>query len=109
MKNETLILLFNFFIVLIGNISSAITTTVKDDNTALHTCDDLPPKTLTTAVNTFTVTNNNPNGPGSLHQAIIDSNNASGADIITFSAAFTINITGTSLSDAFPEINDDLY
>jgi hypothetical protein len=39
--------------------------------------------------NTYTVTNTNPFGPGSLDQAIIDANTNPGADVITF------NITGT--------------
>ena len=33
---------------------------------------------------TFSVTNANDAGPGSLRQAIINANNAAGADIITF-------------------------
>ncbi len=44
--------------------------------------------------NNFTVTNNNNSGTGSLRQAIIDANAASGAPhTITFNAAYTITLT----------------
>ena len=64
------------------------------------------------AAATFTVTNTNNSGGGSLRQAITDANNAAGADTITFSispgtAPFTItptsalpSITGTATIDA---------
>jgi len=45
---------------------------------------------------TFTVTNLNDNGAGSLRQAIIDANNAAGADTVTFQAGLTGTITLTS-------------
>ena len=45
---------------------------------------------------TFTVTNTNDSGPGSLRQAITDSNNAPGADTINF------NIAGTGLKTISP-------
>lgn len=84
-------------------------STDKKQNTIVKSCSNLSVNTYSSVVNTFTVTNNNQTGPGSLHQPIIDSNNAVAADIITFSAAFTININGASdaISDAFPEINDN--
>lgn len=53
---------------------------------------------------TYEVTNTADSGPGSLRQAIIDANNHSGADLITF----TITEPGPytiSLSSALPEIN----
>jgi hypothetical protein len=39
---------------------------------------------LSQALSTFTVTNNDDSGPGSLRQAIIDANANAGADVITF-------------------------
>ncbi len=48
----------------------------------------LPPKPA--FASTFTVTNTNDSGAGSLRQAVIDANNNSGADLITF------NISGCS-------------
>jgi hypothetical protein len=52
---------------------------------------------------TYTVTNTNPSGPGSLRQAILNTNNNAGYDIINF------GITGTIvLTDALPAIDDDL-
>jgi predicted outer membrane repeat protein len=44
----------------------------------------------------FTVTNLNPNGPGSLAQAVIDSNNNPGADRVLFQSGLsgTISLTG---------------
>jgi MYXO-CTERM domain-containing protein len=45
---------------------------------------------------TFTVTNLNDNGAGSLRQAIVDANNAAGADTVTFQAGLTGTITLTS-------------
>ena len=48
---------------------------------------------------TFTVTNSNDSGSGSLRQAIADANAAAGADSIEFAAAFTgqtIALTGAS-------------
>ncbi|HEX3228792.1 MAG TPA: hypothetical protein VHQ95_07485, partial [Pyrinomonadaceae bacterium] len=42
---------------------------------------------LSQALSTFTVTNNNDSGPGSLRQAIIDANESAGADVITFNIA----------------------
>ena len=44
---------------------------------------------------TFTVTNLNDSGAGSLRQAIIDANAAAGADIITFSVSGTIPLAST--------------
>ena len=52
---------------------------------------------------TFTVTNLNDNGAGSLRQAIIDANAAGGADSITFDVAGTIN-----LQTALPDISEQL-
>ncbi len=48
---------------------------------------------------TFNVTNNNDSGPGSLRQAIIDSNSVSGTNVIEMSAISgqTINLTGGQL------------
>jgi uncharacterized repeat protein (TIGR01451 family) len=52
---------------------------------------------------TYTVTNTNDNGPGSLRQAILDANANAGHDTIDF------GITGTIvLADALPAIDDDL-
>jgi parallel beta-helix repeat protein len=45
---------------------------------------------------TFNVTNLNDNGAGSLRQAIVDANNAAGADMVTFQAGLTGTITLTS-------------
>lgn len=45
---------------------------------------------------TFTVTNLNDSGAGSLRQAITDANNAAGADIVAFQAGLTGTITLTS-------------
>lgn len=45
---------------------------------------------------TFTVSNLNDSGAGSLRQAIIDANNSSGADTITFDAGLTGTITVSS-------------
>ncbi|WP_422361567.1 BspA family leucine-rich repeat surface protein [Reichenbachiella sp.] len=45
--------------------------------------------------NTYTVSNNNDSGTGSLRQAILDANANSGADQITFSGSFTITIDAT--------------
>src|SRR3954447_17937493 len=42
---------------------------------------------------TFTVTNLNDSGPGSLRQAISDANNAAGPDVVTFRAGLTGTIT----------------
>jgi hypothetical protein len=52
---------------------------------------------------TFSVTNANDNGAGSLRQAIINANNAAGADTITFDSTFfstarTINLTTGELA-----------
>ncbi len=54
---------------------------------------------------TYTVTNTNASGPGSLHQAILDANGNSGHDTIDFapSVSGTIVLTGT-----LPQIDDDL-
>jgi hypothetical protein len=45
---------------------------------------------------TFTVTNLNDAGPGSLRQAVLGANGAAGADLITFQAGLTGTITLTS-------------
>lgn len=56
----------------------------------------------TNAAATFTVTNTNDSGAGSLRQAITDANTAAGADTIVFDASFntarTIGLAGTVLS-----------
>ncbi len=52
---------------------------------------------------TYTVTNTNPSGPGSLRQAIIDANSNAGHDTIDFGITGTIVLTG-----ALPAIGDDL-
>ncbi|MEW6211875.1 MAG: right-handed parallel beta-helix repeat-containing protein, partial [Acidobacteriota bacterium] len=52
---------------------------------------------------TFTVTNTDDNGPGSLRQAILDANAMAGADTISFSVTGTI-----MLMSALPIITDDL-
>ena len=44
---------------------------------------------------TFNVTNLDDNGAGSLRQAIVDANNAAGADVVTFQAGLTGTITLT--------------
>ncbi|QLE40356.1 hypothetical protein FD723_07730 [Nostoc sp. C052] len=55
-------------------------------------------------MSTFTVTNTNNSGTGSLRQAILDANALSGKDIINFGGLFTdglahkINLTGSGLS-----------
>ena len=51
----------------------------------------------------FTVSNTNDSGPGSLRQAILDANATAGADVITFSISGTITLGST-----LPTINDDL-
>ena len=45
---------------------------------------------------TFNVTNLNDNGAGSLRQALVDANNAAGADTVTFQAGLTGTITLTT-------------
>ncbi len=42
---------------------------------------------------TFTVTNANDSGAGSLRQAILDANAAAGTNTITFNADYTITLT----------------
>ena len=58
--------------------------------------------------NTFTVTNTNDSGAGSLAQAITDANNLPGADVIAFkipgAGVHTITVTG----DGLPGIVDDV-
>ncbi|MGD8452380.1 MAG: Ig-like domain-containing protein [Phycisphaerae bacterium] len=54
---------------------------------------------------TYTVTNTNDSGGGSLRQAIIDANANGGPDAIAFDAAVTGTIT---LASALPAITDDL-
>ena len=49
--------------------------------------------------NTFTVTNANDSGSGSLRQAITDANNNAGADMIDFNISGTGQKTITILSD----------
>jgi hypothetical protein len=46
-----------------------------------------PSVAMTQAAATFTVTNTNDTGPGSLRQAIMDANNNAGADMISFNIA----------------------
>ena len=58
-----------------------------------------------TAAATFTVTNTNDSGPGSLRQALIDANAAAGADDIAFTFAPPATI---SLLSALPAITDPL-
>lgn len=53
--------------------------------------------------NTYTVSNTNDSGPGSLRQAITDANNNPGADVIDFSVAGTVN-----LLSGLPTINQPL-
>jgi parallel beta-helix repeat protein len=48
------------------------------------------------AAATFTVTNLNDSGPGTLRQAIADANAAAGADVVTFQAGLTGTITLTT-------------
>ena len=56
-------------------------------------------------VASFVVTNTNDSGPGSLRQAIVDSNETASADTITFS----VSVPGTiMLSSALPTITGDL-
>ena len=52
---------------------------------------------------TYTVTNTDPSGPGSLHQAILDANANAGHDTIDFGISGTIVLTGE-----LPLIDDDL-
>ncbi|HMS92661.1 MAG TPA: right-handed parallel beta-helix repeat-containing protein, partial [Candidatus Saccharibacteria bacterium] len=52
---------------------------------------------------TYTVTNNNDSGAGSLRQAILDANSNPGADIIVFDNAYTIQPTS-----ALPNITDEV-
>lgn len=54
---------------------------------------------------TFTVTNTNDSGPGSLRQALTDANNSAGADTINFNIAGTGQKTITILSD-LPHISE---
>lgn len=51
----------------------------------------------------YTVTNTNPSGPGSLRQAILDANANPGYDTVDFSVSGTIVLTG-----ALPAVDDDL-
>jgi hypothetical protein len=51
----------------------------------------------------FTVTNTNDSGPGSLRQAILDANGTTGADTITFTLSGTITLAST-----LPAIADEL-
>ena len=57
------------------------------------------------AAATFTVTNTNDTGPGSLRQALIDANAAAGADDIAFTVVPPATI---SLLSALPQITDPL-
>ncbi|MEO8741281.1 MAG: hypothetical protein ABI537_16475, partial [Casimicrobiaceae bacterium] len=50
----------------------------------------------------FTVTNNNDSGAGSLRQAVLDANNAAGADTINFSVTGTIVLTTGQLNILSP-------
>ncbi len=50
------------------------------------------------AAATFTVTNTNDSGPGSLRQAVLDANAAAGADNIVFDASFNTPQTVTLTS-----------
>ena len=54
---------------------------------------------------TFTVTNTNDSGAGSLRQAILDANAAGGADVIVFSLSANSTIT---LASDLPKITQDL-
>ena len=56
---------------------------------------------------TFTVTNLNDSGAGSLRDAITTANNVAGADTITFSPLFVTDQTIT-LASQLPTISDDL-
>jgi len=58
-----------------------------------------------TAAATFTVTNTNDSGPGSLRQALIDANGAAGADDIAFTVVPPATI---SLLSALPAITGPL-
>lgn len=77
---------------------TAFTVTAKWNSTSL-----LPILSGNPDVNaTFTVTNTNNSGPGSLRQAVLDANAAPGADTIGFSALFdtpqTITLTSGELA-----------
>src|SRR5881296_3454982 len=61
-----------------------------------------------TFANTFTVTNNNPNGPGSLDQAIIDANANPGLDDIAFAIPGTGPFVITPGFPGLTAITDDL-
>jgi len=58
----------------------------------------------TTALATYTVTNTNDSGPGSLRQAILDANANAGLDAIKFSIG--TGVQTISLSSALPSITD---
>lgn len=54
-------------------------------------------------LSTFSVINLNDSGAGSLRQAILDSNSTAGADVISFSVAGSIQLTG-----ALPALTDEV-
>jgi hypothetical protein len=58
--------------------------------------------------NTFTVTNPNDSGTGSLRQAILDANARSGADSINFNIAGGTGVKTISLGSDLPDITDSL-
>lgn len=70
--------------------------------TRSHSMEQLEVRCL---LSTFTVSNLNDSGAGSLRQAIVDANAATGADVIDFSVAGSIDLT----SAALPTITGQLH
>lgn len=77
----------------------------QDDLVLLTRGSSAPAYVLSSARATFTVTNTSPTGPGSYAQAIIDSNNLPGLDMINF-AVGTGTPTITAPMGGFPSLND---
>jgi hypothetical protein len=78
------------------------------DLVVLRKGQNTPTAIVTAAAMTFTVTNTNDDGPGSLRQAILDANANVGFDTINFSigsGVHTINV-GSTTSVALPAIAD---
>jgi hypothetical protein len=61
-----------------------------------------------TVPSTFTVSNTNDSGTGSLRQAILDANAAPGADVITFDPTAFSTAQTIRLLSSLPDITDDL-